>query len=280
MKVPTAKFTVSGLLVLACVLAACGGAAAPAGTTADANVTQSFAVNGDVTVTITTYAGDVKVNAGGAGQVQVQVLKHGGGATDAAAKSDLDNMQLSLNQSSGKINLTATHRGSVPAGSSVSFIVTMPAGSVVVASAESGKVTIDGVQGGVTARTTSGDIIVTNADNNDLVATTVNGNLTLSGKSLTSLRASSTNGNVSFSGSLDKNTAANRLDVGNGNASLTLPGAMQFGLDALTSNGALTSDFAFQGTISPTAIKGTIGSTPTFNVVIRVKNGTITVKKG
>src|SRR5512143_1071757 len=167
MKVPTAKFTVSGLLVLACVLAACGGAAAPAGTTADANVTQSFAVNGDVTVTITTYAGEVKVNAGGAGQVQVQVMKHGGGATDAGSKGDLDNMQLSLNQSSGKINLTATHRGTVPVGSLVSFIVRMEAGSGCVALGDSGKVTIDGVQGGVTARTTSGDIIVTNADNND-----------------------------------------------------------------------------------------------------------------
>jgi DUF4097 and DUF4098 domain-containing protein YvlB len=278
MKFGTLKFVMSLLLVGAFGLAACGGGT-PSGV-ADANTTQSFAVNGDVTVTISSYAGDIKVNVGGAGQVQVQVIKHGGGATDAVVKADLDNIQLALTQTAGKINLMATHRGAVPAGSSASFIVTLPAGSTVSASVEDGKVTIDGATGGVTARTTSGDIAVTNADKSDVVATASNGNVTLSGKLLTSLRALSTNGNVSFSGSLDKNTAANRLDVGNGNASLTLPGDTQFKLDANTANGTLASDFTFQGTTASDTVKGTLGSTPAFNIVIRVKNGTITIKKG
>ncbi len=281
MKGASLKLTLIGFMVMALVLAACGGSQGTSTSgVADSNVSQSFAVNGDVTVTITTYAGNIQVNAGGSGQVQVQVVKHGGGDTDAVAKSDLDNIQLSLTQTAGKINLTATHRGVIPSNSAASFIVTVPAGSTLVASDDSGKVTIDGVTGGVTARTTSGDIAVTNADKNDLVVGTVNGNLTLSGKLMTSLRASSTNGNVSFSGSLDKNSAANRLDVGNGNANLTMPGDTQFGIDAATSNGTLASDFTFQGDTSPTSAKGTLGASPLFNIVIRVRNGTITIKKG
>jgi DUF4097 and DUF4098 domain-containing protein YvlB len=282
MKSALRKSVVSGSLLVALVLAACGGGTptSTGGSVPDANVSQAFTVNGDVTVSITTYGGDIKVNAGAAGQVQVQVIKHGGGATDAAAKADLDNIQLSLNQASGKITLLATHRGAVPNNSTASFIVTVPAGSTLVTSDEDGRITIDGVTGGVTARATSGDITVTNADKNDLVAGTVNGNVTLSGKLLTSLRASSSNGNVSFSGSLDKNTAANRLDAGNGNASLTLPGDTQFGIDASTANGTLASDFTFQGTTGADTVKGTLGSTPTFNIVVRVKNGTITIKKG
>lgn len=283
MKTATRKLTVVGVVVLGLILSACGGGSVPATLSSnvpDATVAQAFTVTGDVAVTITSYAGDIKVNTGAAGQVQVQVIKHGGGATDAAAKADLENIQLSLNQTSGKVSLVATHRGAVPNNSTASFIVTLPAGSSVTASVEDGKVTIDGVTGGVTARTTSGDIAVTNADKNNLVATSVNGNVTTSGKLLTSLRASTSNGNVSFSGSFDKNTAANRLDVGNGNASLTLPGETQFGIDASTLNGTLASDFTFQGTTAPDTVKGTLGSSPTFGIVIRVKNGTVTIKKG
>ena len=54
---------------------------------------------------------------------------------------------------------------------------------------------------------------------------------------------------------------------------------MQFGIDALTVNGALTSDFVFQGDTSPKSAKGTIGASPTFGIVIRVKNGDIAIKK-
>jgi DUF4097 and DUF4098 domain-containing protein YvlB len=282
MKTATRKLSVIGWVMLALVIAACGGGTpGPSGSNVpDVNASQSFAVSGDVTVSITTYAGDIKVTAGAAGQVQVQVIKHGGGATDAAAKTDLENIQLSLNQTSGKITLLATHRGAVPNNSSASFVVVVPAGSTIVATNDDGKVSIDGVTGGVTASTTSGDIAITNSDKNDLVAKTTNGNVTLSGKLVTSVRASTSNGNVSFSGSFDKNTAANRLDVGNGNASLTLPGDAQFGIDASTANGTLASDFTFQGTNAPDSVKGTLGSTPTFGIVIRVKNGTVTIKKG
>ncbi|HZY43606.1 MAG TPA: hypothetical protein VFF70_02560 [Anaerolineae bacterium] len=133
--------------------------------------------------------------------------------------------------------------------------------------------------GGATARTTSGDIAVTNADKNERVVGTVNSNTTSSGKRLINLREPSANGNVSFSESLVKNSAANRVAVDNGNASLTLPGDAQFGIDALTSNGTLASDFTFQGDTSPTSVKGTLGASPLLGNTIRVKNGTITVKK-
>ena len=293
MKASMWRIIVSGLLGLALVLSGCGGSGAPApagtggsgnsGVTSGVNETkdsQSFSITGDVIVTIDSYSGNITVKAGGSDKVQVDVVRHGGGTTDAEAKADLANIQTSLNQTSGNVKLIATHKGAAPVGSTASFVVTMPPGSTLIASVDNGTITIDGITGSVTATGANGDVIVSNAGKGGINAKTTNGNLTLSGSNLAVLKASTSNGNATFSGSLAQSNTANRVDVGNGDANLTLPGNGQFGLDALTSNGTVTSDFAFQGDTSPSAIKGTLGASPTFNVTVRVKNGSITVKKG
>jgi DUF4097 and DUF4098 domain-containing protein YvlB len=167
----------------------------------------------------------------------------------------------------------------VPTNSTASFIVTMPAGSALVASVDNGTVTVDGVNGDVTTTVGNGDITITNAGKGDMSAKTTNGNLTLGGSNVASVKASTSNGDASFAGSIAESKAANRIDAGNGSVSVTLPGNAQFGFDALTSNGKVTSDFTFQGDTTPTSIKGTLGASPTFSLVVRVKNGEITLKK-
>jgi DUF4097 and DUF4098 domain-containing protein YvlB len=282
MKVSAWKSTVTGLIGFALVLSACGGATGSTNSndvSQEAKVNQAFTVTGDVTVTISTYNGDIKVTTGSVDQVQVEVVKHGGGTTDAEAKADLDNIQLSLSQTSGNVKLVATHAGRVPTNSKASFVVVMPPDSKVVATLDNGSITVDGVKGGVYATSTNGELNITGAGKADLTAKTVNGNVTLTGQEVTKLTASSSNGNVSFIGSLAESKAANRIDVGNGNATFGAPGDTQFGIDALTSNGALTSDFVFQGDSTKSSVKGTIGSSPTFSVVVRVKNGSITLRK-
>ncbi len=271
-----------GLMSLSLFLSACSGNAstgAGPGSVNEAKVTQAFTVNGDVTVTIDTYNGAINVKAGSNDQVQVEVTKRGGGTTDAQAKADLDAIQLSLTQAAGNVKLIATHKGAAPVNSAASFIVSMPPGSTVVASVDNGTITVDGLGADVTATTGNGDVTITNMNKGDLSAKTTNGMVTLSGRDLASLKASSANGDVSFSGSLAASKAANRIDVGNGSVGLALPGDAQFGVDALTSNGKLTSDFAFQGDTTPTSIKGTLGASPVFGIVLRVKNGAITIKK-
>ncbi len=277
---------VAGLIGIGLILSACSGnapagAGTPGGTlgTSEARVTQSFTVNGSVAVTIDSYNGDIKVKAGGSDQVQVEVIKHGGGTTDAQAKADLDNIQLSLTQAAGSVKLIATHKGAVLTNSTASFIVTMPAGSTLVASVDNGTVTVDGINGDVTATVGNGDITITNAGKGDLSAKTTNGSLTLSGSNVASITASTSNGNTSFVGSIAASKAANRIDAGNGSVNVTLPGDAQFGFDALTSNGNVTSDFTFQGDTTPASIKGTLGASPTFSLVVRVKNGGIALKK-
>ena len=283
MKVPIWRVVVSGLIGLALVLSGCSGSGTPvsgsAGGLNEAKDSQSFSVTGDVTVTISSYSGDIQVKAGSSDKVQVDVVRHGGGTTDAEAKADLGNIQTSLNQTVGNVKLMATHKGAVPTGSTASFVVTMPSGSILVALVDNGSMTIDGITASVTATGSNGNVTVTNAGKGGINAKTVNGNVTLSGSNVSVLKASTQNGDASFSGSLTQSNNANRLDVGNGDARLTVPGDAQFGLDALTANGTLTSDFTFQGDTSPAAIKGTLGASPTFNVTVRVKNGSIAVKK-
>ncbi len=285
MKVSLWKW-VAGLIGVTLILSACSGnapatSAVPGGTSGvnESRATQSFSFSGDVIVTIDTYNGDIKVKAGANDQVQVEVIKHGGGTSDTQTKADLNNIQLSLTQTSGNVKLIATHPGQVPANSAVSFIVTMPTSSTVVASADNGSIAVDGVGGDITAVMGNGSVTVSNAGQGDLSAKTTNGNVTLSGTNVASLKASTSNGDVSFAGSIAAGKAANRIDVGNGNADVTLPASGQFGIDALTSTGQVTSDFVFEGNTSPTAIKGTLGAAPTFNLTVRVKNGAITLKK-
>lgn len=267
-----------GLVGLALILSACGGGAAPAGDN-QATVSQSFAVDEDVTVTVSTYNGAIEIRAGSSDQVLVEVTKRGGGKTDAEAKRDLDNIQLALNQAAGSVKLVATHRGQAPADSAASFVVTVPAGAAVVASLTNGTIAVNGVKRDVTVTASNGDLTVRGVEEGAITARTTNGNVTLEGREVASLVASSSNGSVSFQGSVAESNAANRIDVGNGSVSITLPGDAQWGVDALTSNGALTSGFAFQGNTTPTSVKGTTGASPTFGIVIRIKNGNITIKK-
>src|SRR3989304_4942396 len=155
MKAPMWRVVVSSLIGLALTLSGCSGSGAPvssgAGGLNEAQDSQSFSVIGDVTVTISTYSGDINVKAGSSDKVQVDVVRHGGGTTDAEAKADLGNIQTSLNQTAGNVKLIATHKGAAPTGSTASFVVTMPAGSILIASVDNGSMTIDGVIGSVTA---------------------------------------------------------------------------------------------------------------------------------
>lgn len=267
-----------GLVGLALILSACGGGAAPAGDN-QATVSQSFAVDEDVTVTVSTYNGAIEIRTGSSDQVLVEVTKRGGGKTDAEAKRDLDNIQLALNQAAGSVKLVATHRGQAPADSAASFVVTVPAGAAVVASLTNGTIAVNGVKRDVTVTANNGDLTVRGVQEGTITARTTNGSVTLEGREVASLVASSSNGSVSFQGSVAESNAANRIDVGNGSVSVTLPGDAQWGVDALTSNGVLTTDFTFQGNTTPTSVKGTVGASPTFGIVIRIKNGNITIKK-
>jgi DUF4097 and DUF4098 domain-containing protein YvlB len=262
---------------LALIVSACGGGGATVAN--EEKSSQSFTVGSDVTVTVTTYNGAIEVRAGSDGRVEVEVIKRGGGATDAEAKADLENIELAMEQSAGQVKLAATHLGSIPSDSGVSFKVTVPAEITLVASLENGPISVEGVKGDITATANNGDLTVRGAGDGVLTLKTTNGNLTVEGASIAGLTASSTNGAATFQGSLAESDEANTIDVGNGSATLTLPGDAQFGIDAQTSNGQLASDFDVQGDQTSTSIKGTVGSSPVFGLVVRVKNGPITIKR-
>lgn len=267
-----------GLIGLALIVSACGGGGGAAAANEVKN-SQSFTVGSNVSVTITTFNGSIDVRAGGSDQLQVEVTKRGGGATAAAAKADLDNIQLSMEQSAGQVKLTATYKGDAPDDAAASFKVTVPAAITLVASLDNGSISVDGVKGDVTATANNGDLSVRGAGDGAISLKTTNGSVTIEGRDIASLTATTTNGDASFQGSLIGSDKDNVIDVGNGSATLTLPGEAQFGIDAQTSNGKLTSDFEIQGDASTTAIKGTVGSTPAFGFVVRVKNGPIAIKK-
>ncbi len=273
------KFVIGSLIGLALVVSACDSTGGQAAVASEAKVSQSFSVDPDVKVTITTYNGAIEIRAGGEDQVKVDVTRRGGGKTDAEAKADLDNIQLSLTQAGGAVKLIASHKGQVPNDSAASFVVSVPSGAALNVTLDNGTVVVDGVKGAVTATAGNGDVTIRGVEKAVLAARTTNGNVTLAGREIASLTASSSNGDVSFDGSLAESKAANRIDVGNGSATLKLPGDAQFSIDALTANGSLTSDFEFQGNTSPKSIKGTIGTSPAFAIVIRVKNGSIAIKK-
>jgi DUF4097 and DUF4098 domain-containing protein YvlB len=69
------------------------------------------------------------------------------------------------------------------------------------------------------------------------------------------------------------------LDNG-GSLSVTLLANAQFAVDAVTSNGNITSDFAVSGgSRSDTQLRGTVGSDPGTTLGLRTSNGPIEIRQ-
>jgi hypothetical protein len=290
------------LLVVALALAACG----PAGgvslgvnrATSEEVVSASFTAE-KPTIIVDTFNGSIDITVSPGTAVKVDVTKHGSGDTSDEAKADLKNIQVTMNQDGSIVRVTAqrTDKRADVGNSGAAAKLTVPAGSILQLHTSNGKVTTSGEVADVTAQSSNGAIDVRGATG-ALDLTTSNGSITSNGGSDTiaaetsngaidvttgkevQIAASSSNGALSFIGPLAANSK-NVLHTDNAKIVVSLPAATSFSLDASTSNGKISSDFAVKGdNPRDTELKGTVGSDSQTSLKLQTSNGNIEIRKG
>ena len=250
------------------------------------------------TIIVETFNGNVEVTVSGGTAIKVDVTKRGSGETTDEAKSDLKNIQVTMNQEGTTVRVTAQRsdkRTVDNSGASAKLVV--PPGSILQIGTSNGKVTASGETAAVTVQSSNGAIEVRGATG-ALDLKTSNGNITVNGGSEkialatnngaieatttkeVQVNATSSNGGIRFSGPLTAQ-GKNVLRTDNAAIAVTLPAAASFTLDAGTSNGKIVSDFAVKGdNPRETDLKGTVGAAPQTSLSLQTSNANIEIHKG
>ncbi len=267
--------------------------------TAEEVVSGSFTAD-KPTIIVNTFNGNVDITVASSGTaVKVDVTKRGSGDTADEAKADLTNIQLTMNQEGGTVHVTAqrSDKRTDVGNSGASAKLTVPPGSSVQINTSNGSVTTSGQVSTVTVQTSNGGInvggatgaldlktsngnIVVNGGSDTIAAVTSNGSIEVATTLGVQITASTSNGSLRFNGPLAASSKS-VLHTDNGVIAVTLPAAASFTLDAATSNGKITSDFAVKSdNPTDTALKGTVGSDSQTSLKLQTSNANIEVHKG
>lgn len=185
-------------------------------------------------------------------EVEIVVLEHSGGITVCAV---YPSTMLRRNECApgdeGRLNANNSDV-------QVEFQVQVPAGVNLTARTTNGSVTAAGVEAGVEAYTTNGDVEI--AGGSRALVRTTNGSVVMNTRGMAEART--TNGRITARlGALDGGTPL-RFTTTNGSITLALPDGINANIDARTTNGRIESDFpvTVQGRVGRNTLNGTIGT--------------------
>jgi DUF4097 and DUF4098 domain-containing protein YvlB len=168
---------------------------------------RSFQMGADGGLLLNNVSGDVIVTAGTGSEIRVEAFRKAKGPSNADARQQLENVQVTMQEAGGRVEVRSYHRGR-ESRAWVDFNVVVPAGARVELQSVSGDITITGVKGEVRAETVSGDVKATGLAR---VATlkSLSGDVTLTdGQSDMALTLSSVSGDI-----LATNLKARSIDV-------------------------------------------------------------------
>jgi hypothetical protein len=286
----------TSLIIVGLVLSACGAYFSINPFTAEETVTQSFTPAENPRIVVVMFNGSVAVVTGSDQTVKVDVIKRGGGISQADAEDDLENVEVTITRDGDTIRVVAKRTDQrVDFGNSgASAKLRVPEGAILELRSSNGTITSAGPVGDVKAQTSNGPIDV-RGSNGQLDLSTSNGPVTIDGGlgaigvetsngsiDITAdnavVNGRTSNGSVHFSGSLAQGRS--ELRTSNGNIVLTLPASAQFVVDADTSNGKINSDFAVTAqTFSDDQLHGTVGSDPGTTLHLQTSNGPIEIRQ-
>jgi DUF4097 and DUF4098 domain-containing protein YvlB len=113
---------------------------------------------------LSTLSGDITVTAG-TGPASLEIVRRARARTDAEAKQGLDRVTVNVEQRASRVSVKTIYPDSDEHAASdvqVSFVVTAPAATVLVAHTIAGNISISGIHGEVSANTASGSVTLTN----------------------------------------------------------------------------------------------------------------------
>ncbi len=279
--------------------------------------TRTLTLGATGSLTIKNLVGDITVTAGSGRSATVEIVRQSRGRTDADAKLGLERVKVEVDQRGERATLTTRYPDErrPPYAVSVTYVVTVPAGTHVAAHTMSGDIRIKDVKGDVSVDVASGDATVTGANRVPVVKTlsgtimladiqgdgrmeisTLSGDITLERIKARQLSTSAlsgdlvvrdvdvdgaeittTSGSLDFSGALSR-TGSYELRSHNGSIRVVIPRG-GFDLIARTFNGRITADSSLgikASTTSRTSLRGTVGDGgPSLEVT--TFNGSITI---
>jgi DUF4097 and DUF4098 domain-containing protein YvlB len=273
------KFWIVALILVVVASLGCSTSIGVSLSTADETVQKSFEVGASPRVVVETFNGKVQVTTDAAPTVSVSVTKRGSGNTQAAAQDDLKNIEVTMTQDGGAVRVVARriNRASNWGNSGASATLKVPSGAVLELRSSNGTVTVLGQTGDVTINTSNGKISV-DGSRGQLKLDTSNGSIEASADQAV-VNARTSNGAITFKGALAQGN--HTLRTSNGKITLTLPASASFKLDAETSNGKVSSDFAVTrtGGSRDSELRGTVGDNPATSIELRTSNGGIELRK-
>jgi len=243
----------------------------------------SFTVNGTATLVVNSDNGWIKVNTGTDDEVRIQATLRG-----------IDRIDYEVSQDGSTITVLAEiDQGWFVSDVGVDITITTPVNTDVELETSNGMISLNGIEGTGTLRTSNGKIVLENVKG-DFEGRTSNGKIevgTLEGTALLStsnggldfqevtgeVDAETSNGRISYSGDMIAG-GGNRLITSNGNVDVELLGIPSIELDASTSNGDITSALPITATTtSDDHLVGTIGDGEA-DLYIRTSNGDVTIR--
>jgi hypothetical protein len=285
------------LMIAVLALSACGAYISINPFTAEETVTQSFTADVTPRIVVEMFNGSVDVVTGNDDTVKIDVIKRGGGVSQADAEDDLKNVEVTMTQDGDTIRVTAKRTDQrVDFGNSgASAQLRVPAGAILDLRSSNGPITTSGPVGDVSAQTSNGSIdvrgslgqldlntgngpITINGGSGLLDVETSNGRIDITADNVVVIGRTS-NGPLRFTGSLAQGRSEMRTS--NGSIVVTLPADAQFVIDADTSNAKISSDFAVTAQdFSDTRLRGTVGNDPGTTLELQTSNGPIEIRQG
>jgi DUF4097 and DUF4098 domain-containing protein YvlB len=156
--------------------------------------------------------------------------------------------------------------------------VQVPAGAILELSTSNGHLGVSGATGDVTARTSNGRIEIMGSTGRFKLDTS-NGSIEVKSDSAV-VAAQTSNGQITFTGALAQGDHSFRSS--NGRITLTLPASASFRVNADTSDGRVTSDFAVKqsGGSDEKHLLGTVDANPSLSIEAHTSNNNIEIRQG
>jgi DUF4097 and DUF4098 domain-containing protein YvlB len=282
------------------IIAGCGPFKLSSRFTAVETVLKSYNVQGTQQIFADTFNGAIDVLTGATDKVEIKVTKRAGGSSQEVADDELDNIEVSIDQTGDKIaihvksinprpfqNRGAAIEVQVPEGSLLDLRTTNGKVSTVgllgdtIAHSSNGAIQAQGTRGTLNLETSNGPVSIKGGVGK-IIAKSSNGSIDIASDKAV-LDAHTSNGRINYQGSLG--AGISQLTTSNGSVTVTLPSDASFKLDARTSNSRITSDFTGDSEprgkkrkSSKTQMSGMFGSHPSSaSLDIHTSNGEIRI---
>jgi DUF4097 and DUF4098 domain-containing protein YvlB len=250
----------------------------PQGPEQTERLSRTFAIGANGSLFLNNISGDIEIKAGSGNEIRIEALKHGKGSSDEDARRQLQNINVTMNEVSGRVEIKTYHAGRTNRGW-VDFTILVPASTHVEVQSVSGDLQLHGLKGELRAETASGDVTgsglgrvsslktlsgslringvesdgnvslsavsgevtVENLKARSVDANSVSGDVTLKGCACNRVHLESVSGDLKYVGQIDK---AGRYEIKthSGGIQLAVPASAGFEVEANSFSGDIRFD--------------------------------------